>query len=71
MMLNNYTNVEKLMTELPDLLKKLERYLLQYEQSHHRRSVRTRYSVQIEVTCSFGHTHDADILPAVDLLELG
>ena len=69
MMLNNYSDVDEFMEEMPRLLGDLEKHILQCSHTRHQR--RTHYSVQVEVTCGSGHTHDADILPAVDLLELG
>ncbi|XP_053394158.1 2'-5'-oligoadenylate synthase 2-like [Mercenaria mercenaria] len=69
LMLNEYTDVETLMLEMDSLLKDLERYLISYTESKPQKT--TRYSVQVKITCSTGHKHDVDILPAVDLLGLG
>lgn len=69
MMLTNYENVRDLLEDLDDVLNKLENYLVSKTTASHLKT--TRYSVQVEVTCTSGHKHEVDILPAVDLLGLG
>ncbi|XP_053391605.1 2'-5'-oligoadenylate synthase 1A-like [Mercenaria mercenaria] len=69
LMLVKYDNVEVLMRDMRDLLRSLEKHLKENTTAKHQRT--TRYSVQVELTCRSGHKHDVDILPAVDLLEIG
>jgi hypothetical protein len=69
MILNNYKDLQQLMVDMEGLLGDLERYLSRCTQARPKR--KTRGSVQVQITCSSGHTRDADILPAVDLLGLG
>lgn len=69
MMLAEYDDVLKLMGDLSNLLRQLENYLVSKTSTRHLKT--TNFSVQVEVTCTSGHKHDVDILPAVDLLELG
>ncbi|XP_045160340.2 2'-5'-oligoadenylate synthase 1-like [Mercenaria mercenaria] len=69
LMLAKYDDVDVLMMDMSDILRSLERNLKVNTTAKHQRT--TRYSVQVELTCRSGHKHDVDILPAVDLLELG
>lgn len=67
-MLNEYNNVDGLMREMNEVLRQLRSHLEKIDVKHQKT---TRYSVQIQITCRAGHTHDVDILPTVDFLAQG
>ncbi|XP_052807888.1 2'-5'-oligoadenylate synthase 1-like [Mya arenaria] len=68
LMLAAYTDVEALLKDIKALLAELQTYLVRYGEARLERV--TSYSVQVELTGG-GVTQSVDILPAVDLLEIG
>lgn len=65
LMLNEYERVGDLMRDMDDVLKSLQRYIEHNTSARHQKT--TRYSVQVELKCHSGHSHDVDVLPTVDL----
>lgn len=69
MMLNDFSSVSTLMTNMPSVLSDLREFV--ETNTRARPQNPTRFSVPAVVVCDSGHEHDVDILPAVDLIGLG